>query len=383
MRTAFTMPPRRPASRLVPLARLARLVAALAFWPATGEAQWTPLASGTTASLRGLSVVDARTVWASGTRGTVVHTTDGGLTWRVDSVPGGGALDLRAVHARSARVAHVAATAGRIYRTTDGGTTWSLRHQAADTSTFLDAIDFWDDRHGIALGDPIGGRFVILLTRDGGDTWQEAPAAQRPAAVDGEAAFAASGSSLIVEGSADSLVAWLGTGGRVARLHRTVDHGARWEAFDTPMRQGDPSTGIFSVARVPGGGLVVVGGHYGENDNSLRNAAATHTGAQWRLIAPDGPRGYRSGVAFATRSGAAAVGIAVGPGGSDLSVDGGMRWVAFDSAGYHAARASRDGIFYASGSGGRVARFDSRAARPSRPGAPLPITDHRSSAPSS
>jgi len=356
MRPRFTMP-----LRLTTLAASALLLA-----PAPGGAQWTAQSSGTTASLRGLSVVDARTVWASGTRGTVVHTTDGGATWRVDSVPGAGALDLRAVHARSARVAHVAATAGRIYRTTDGGATWSLRHQASDTSTFLDAIDFWDDRNGIALGDPIGGRFVILRTRDGGETWQEAPAAQRPAAVAGEAAFAASGSSLIVEGTADSLVAWLGTGGAVARLHRTVERGAGWVAYDTPIRQGDPSTGIFSVARVPGGGLVVVGGHYAENDNTLRNAAATRTGAEWRLFTTDAPRGYRSGVAFASVGRGAAIGLAVGPGGSDISTDGGMRWAAFDSAGYHAVRASRDGIFYASGSGGRVARFDPRTPRPPR-----------------
>jgi len=356
MRTPFTMP----------LRLTTPVAAALILGAATGQAQWTPLSSGTTASLRGLSVVDGRIAWASGTRGTVVHTSDGGATWRVDSVPGAGALDLRAVHARSGRVAHVAATSGRIYRTTDGGATWSLRYRATDTTTFLDAIDFWDDRNGIALGDPIGGRFVILRTRDGGETWEQAPAAQRPAAVAGEAAFAASGSSLIVEGSADSLVAWLGTGGTAARLHRTVERGARWEVFDTPIRQGDPSTGIFSVARVPGGGLVVVGGHYAENDNTLRNAAATRTGAEWRLITTDAPRGYRSGVAFARMGSGATIGIAVGPGGSDVSTDGGMRWAAFDSVGYHAVRASRDGIFFASGSGGRVARFDPRTL-PSRP----------------
>ena len=143
--------------------------------PRLALAQWTPLHSGTTASLRGLSVVDARTVWASGTKGTVVHSADGGATWSLDTIPGAAAFDLRSVHARSARVAHVAATAGRIWRTTDGGTTWSLRYQASDTSVFLDAIDFWDDQHGMALGDPIGGRFFLLVTSDGGETWREPP----------------------------------------------------------------------------------------------------------------------------------------------------------------------------------------------------------------
>ena len=127
---------------------------------------WEILPSGTSASLRGLSVVDDSIAWASGTRGTVIRTLDGGNTWIADSIPGAGSMDLRAVSARSVLVAHAAATAGRIWRTTDGGRSWSLRYQAADTGVFLDALVFTDDSNGVALGDPIGGRFLVLVTRD-------------------------------------------------------------------------------------------------------------------------------------------------------------------------------------------------------------------------
>ena len=324
------------------------------------EAQWTPLSSGSTASLRGLSVVDGRTAWASGARGTVVHTTDGGATWKVATVPGATAFDLRSVHARSARVAHVAATAGRIYRTTDGGASWSLQYQASDTSVFLDAIDFWDDQNGMALGDPMAGRFYLLLTHDGGETWREPPIDERPVAEPGEAAFAASGSSLLLVGAADSMVAWIGSGGGAARVHRSTNRSRSWVAYPSPIRQGGASEGIFSVAVVPGQGMLVVGGNYSQDDSTRANAAASAAGSEWHLIAPDGPRGFRSGVAFVRLEGGATVGIAVGPGGSDLSRDGGVRWGRFDAVGYHAVRASREGIFYASGSGGRIARFDAR-----------------------
>ncbi|HNV73139.1 MAG TPA: YCF48-related protein [Gemmatimonadaceae bacterium] len=326
-------------------------------------AQWTPLHSGTTASLRGLSVVDSRTVWASGSKGTVVHSTDGGATWSLDTIPGAAAFDLRSVHARSPRVAHVAATAGRIWRTTDGGRTWSLRYQASDTTVFLDAIDFWDDQHGMALGDPIGGRFFLLVTNDGGETWREPPLEQRPVAAPGEAAFAASGSSLLLQGGGDEMVAWIGTGGAVARLHRSINRGREWIAYDTPIRSGESSAGIFSVAEIPGQGLMVVGGHYAQDDSTRANAAATLNGTQWRLITPNPPAGYRSGVAFFLSSRGSPVGIAVGPKGSDISRNGGMQWTPFDGVGYHAVRAARDGIFFASGSGGRIARFDARALR--------------------
>lgn len=325
-------------------------------------AQWTSLPSTTTASLRGLSVVDGRTVWASGTKGTVVRTTDGGATWAVHAVAGAEAFDLRSIHALNARDAVVASTNGRIYRTNDGGATWMLEYQASDTTVFLDAIDFWDGQHGMALGDPMQGRFFLLLTRDGGDTWHEPPLDQRPVASPGEAAFAASGSSLLLQGSADSMVAWIGTGGGAARVHRSVAKGTSWIAYDTPIRQGGASEGIFSLAALPGGGFVAVGGHYAQNDSTRANAAMSRDGVRWQLITPRGPRGYRSGVAFARVNGAI-VGIAVGPGGSDISRDAGVRWAAFDTAGYHAVRASPDGIFYASGSGGRLARFDARTPR--------------------
>ncbi|MEP7382859.1 MAG: hypothetical protein ABI910_14310 [Gemmatimonadota bacterium] len=358
---SFTIPRKRESSAPVVLALL---LAALA-GPAATElrAQWTAMPSGTTASLRGLSVVDGRIAWASGTNGTVVHTVDGGATWAVHTVAGAEKLDLRSIHARSARNAVVASTSGRIYRTSDGGTTWMLEYQASDTTVFVDAIDFWDDQHGMALGDPMGGRFFVLVTRDGGDTWHEPPIDQRPVAEKGEAAFAASGTSLLLQGSADSMVAWIGTGGGAARVHRSVNRGSSWVAYATPMRQGGSTEGIFSIAAVPGGGFVVVGGNYSQDDSTRANAAASHDGVQWRLITPQGPLGYRSGVAFSRLNNAAAIGIAVGPGGSDISGDGGVSWRKFDEIGYHAVRASRDGIFYASGSGGRLARFGARTAR--------------------
>ena len=43
-------------------------------------AQWMPQQSGTTAEFRGLVAVSPLVVWASGTRGRVARTTDGGKT---------------------------------------------------------------------------------------------------------------------------------------------------------------------------------------------------------------------------------------------------------------------------------------------------------------
>jgi photosystem II stability/assembly factor-like uncharacterized protein len=61
--------------------------------------QWTKQDVPTKASLRGLSVVNEKVIWASGTGGTVIRTTDGGKNWNVIQVPDAEKLDFRDIEA--------------------------------------------------------------------------------------------------------------------------------------------------------------------------------------------------------------------------------------------------------------------------------------------
>lgn len=79
-------------------------------------------------------------------------------------------------------------------------------------------------------------------------------------------------------------------------------------------------------------------------------AALTRDGASWRSGGV--PAGYRSGVAWL---GDAL--IAVGPTGSDLSVDGGSTWTRFDTTRYDAVVCTGDGACWASGPRGTVVRL--------------------------
>ena len=54
--------------------------------------RWQIVHSSGTADLRALSPVSARVVWASGSNGTVLRTTNGGHSWQRVSPPGTGAL---------------------------------------------------------------------------------------------------------------------------------------------------------------------------------------------------------------------------------------------------------------------------------------------------
>src|SRR6476469_613786 len=77
----------------------------------------TPQQSGTTNRLQAISPVNARAAWASGTGGTFVVTTNGGVTWRAGVVPGAQDLECRDVEGISERVAyHKAAVPGEASR---------------------------------------------------------------------------------------------------------------------------------------------------------------------------------------------------------------------------------------------------------------------------
>lgn len=323
-----------------------------------------PQQSNTTASLRGLSIVSGRVAWASGSGGTVIRTIDGGVTWRADTIPGAARFDLRAIAAFDAETAVVAATAGRIWRTDNGGKTWSLVYENPDSAVFLDAIAFWPGAptRGLVLGDPIDGRFLILTTADGGRTWRESPKDSRPAALPGEGAFAASGSSLVMHGSSR---AWIGTGVNAARALRTTDGGKTWTASTTPLAASGDAAGIFSLSFADSLTGIAVGGDYTKAAARDRSAAVTKDGGVTWQAATSYPHGFRSAVAIVPRT-AGRSAFAVGTNGVDRSDDGGMSWIRIDTTGYHTIAFSHDGIGWATGGRGRVARFvaDSVRSRP-------------------
>lgn len=326
--------------------------------------QWTPLPTGTRARLRGLCVVSDKIVWASGAAGTYLLSTNGGQTWKAGTVAGAAELDFRDVHARDERTAFLLSIGkgdlSRIYQTQNQGETWTLRYQNRDPRVFLDALAFWDAGRGIALGDPVDGRFTTLTTEDGGVTWNPAPSDGMPAALPGEGAFAASGTCLVARGDG---YAWFGTGGAgTGRVFRSTDRGRTWTVHRTPVGAGNPSSGIFSLAFQNESEGIAIGGDYMAPQHHDRIVALTADGGRtWTSAAGPEPAGYRSAVAYVPAAPAASARpalIAVGPTGSDISFDGGTSWKPLGSAGFHAlASAGSPGAVFASGDHGALARF--------------------------
>jgi len=309
-------------------------------------AQWETLKSGSTAGLRGIHAVSASLAWASGTEGTILKTENGGRNWvRCSTPPGGEKLDFRAVWAWDATSA-MAMSAGpgdqsRIYETNDGCSPWTEVIRNSEKDGFWDAMayQFWssvtpgDFITGIVIGDPIQDRFYTMnsTSRHGWSVAQSSCAARS-----GEAAFAASNSSVFIFGPQEYIIVTGGTGGPRALLSpRLAKREAAQGCLDValPLASGSEAAGAFSVFFRDDLHGVTVGGDYKKPSASSGTAAWTSDGGRHWAAASHPPHGYRSAVAW---DGTTKSWIAVGTNGSDISKDDGKTWQPLDDGNWNA-----------------------------------------------
>jgi photosystem II stability/assembly factor-like uncharacterized protein len=316
-------------------------------------AQWQQQIINSDADFRGLCVVSAKVAWVSGTKGTYGRTTDGGRTWSAGKVPGAAKLDFRDVEAFGETTAYLLSAGpgedSRIYKTADGGKTWILQFKNADREAFFDAIAFWDEKNGVALSDPVKGKFQLMVTDDGGTNWKRLAAKHLPLALPNEGAFAASGTCLVTHSKND---VWFCTGGaKTARVFHSIDRGQSWTVSKTPIVAGIDSAGIFSIAfRDRNHGMIVGGDYRKPNDSGATAAITTNGGKTWTLL--ERPFSYRSCVAWGKDRW-----VTVGPSGSKFSQDNGATWKPLDLKNYNSVGFAASGEGWAVGPSGRIAKL--------------------------
>jgi photosystem II stability/assembly factor-like uncharacterized protein len=271
-------------------------------------------------SFRGLSVVNQKVVWVSGTGGTVLRTIDGGKNWENISVPNMEKIDFRDVEGFNKNTAIVMgiASPARFYKTTDGGQNWKLVYFDDREGVFFDGMSFWNKNDGIAFSDPVDGQHLLLRTTDGGNTWHEIPKEGFPHKLNPEFGFAASGTGIPVQGRK---TVWLGMGGVKSRVFKSEDGGMNWSVAETPVVHGGQSTGIYSVAFKNKKVGISVGGDY--TNQSIKNTMAytNDGGATWHLPEKQTHQ-YRECVAHYRGN----IFFAVGPSGFDMTTDNGKNW---------------------------------------------------------
>lgn len=305
------------------------------------------LDSNKTVSIRGLSVVNDKVVWLSGSNGTVGLSKDAGQTFQWLKVKGYEKTDFRDIEAFNSTTAIIMGidTPAVILKTIDAGKTWKKVFEDKRTGMFLDAMEFWNEMSGIVVGDPIDGKIFIARTFDGGEHWRGLPDAYYPTAEKGEAMFASSGTN--VRKLARDEACFI-TGGTRSRLF------IREQKIDLPIVQGKESTGANSIAVWDKKTFVIVGGDFSNATSTEKNCVLSKDAGKNFIIPATPPFGYRSCVEYITKPKLITCGIT----GVDVSEDGGLNWRNISTEGFHVVRKAKKGkAVFIAGSRGRVARL--------------------------
>ena len=305
------------------------------------------LSSGTKTSIRGLSVIDDRVLWVSGSNGTVGRSIDSGNTFKWMTIKGFEKTDFRDIEAfdESAAVIMGIAEPAYILRTADGGETWKVVYENKTKGMFLDAMEFWNENSGIVLGDPINGKFFIARTFDGGMEWQDIPAQNYPAADSGEACFASSGTNIRRLNKQEAVFI---SGGLKSHVF------IRDKKIPLPIIQGKESTGANSIAVKNAKTMVVVGGDFTTADSTTKNCFITKDGGVTWAAPAMPPNGYRSCVEWMGKK----KWISCGLNGVDYSSDEGNTWTWISKEGFHVCRKAKNSkaVFFAGG-GGKIGKL--------------------------
>ena len=212
---------------------------------------------------------------------------------------------------------------------------------------FYDSMEFWNNKEGIAVGDYTDNCISILITRDAGDSWSKLDCSVFTDIKAGEGFFAASDSNIAIVGD----YTWIASGGLSSRVYFSSDKGRSWDVTETPIIQGESTTGIFSISFYDKKKGYAIGGDYTKpKRDSLNKIRTTDGGKTWNTVADNQNPGYRSCVQYVPNSNGEKL-VAVGFSGVDFSSDSGLTWKHLSDEGFYTLRFLNDSIAYAAGKG--------------------------------
>ena len=231
-----------------------------------------------------------------------------------------------------------------LFKTGENGQMQPVYYEEGE-KVFYDALKFWNDREGIAMGDPTDNCLSIIITRDGGNTWNKLNCEDLPSSPEGEAAFAASNTNIKIMGNK----AWIITGGMKSRVFYTPDKGKNWEVFDTPLIQGTSTQGGYSMDFYDKMEGFIIGGDYTNPDLNTGNKARTEDGGRtWTIVSDGKEPGYKSCVQYVPKMSGNEL-VAVGFTGISYSADKGNSWKSLSEEGFYTIRFINDSTAYGAG----------------------------------
>ena len=205
---------------------------------------WGPLESrGVAARLQGVHMVSQNEAWIVGDASTILHSTDGGVTWEVVSFfPA-----LQAAYFYNDKLGWAVGLAGSVLHTSDSGKTWKPQNSGDVFELF--GVGFVNDKKGYI----VGSNAALLETLDGGKTWKSVSDASdeghgRAARIkfddemfDWKGAMACYAMSYVAPGHAWAV-------GEIGKVMRTNDGGETWVGVNIdPGFTGAGFNNLFGV----------------------------------------------------------------------------------------------------------------------------------------
>lgn len=275
-------------------------------------------------SIRAIAV-DGSKAWYSGSSGKYGWVSFGEIREKFNGVASEGKdlPEFRAIAQTDADIFILnAGSPAQLYKISKDGKHTKLVYTETGEKVFYDSMQFRDNKNGIAIGDPTDGCMSVIVTKDGGDTWTKIPCSELPAVAEGEAAFAASNSNVIVKKDKT----WIVTGGKKSRVLYSAHNAENWKVFDTPIAQGSEMAGMFSADFYDGKIGFAVGGDYAQLTKNTANTILTEDGGKsWKIVSDGLSFGYSSCVQFIPGSHGNEL-MTAGPSGIFYSFDRGASW---------------------------------------------------------
>jgi photosystem II stability/assembly factor-like uncharacterized protein len=207
-----------------------------------GGKTWRRQETGTDYVLSSISFVDQKHGWAVGEEGIIIHTGDGGKTWKKQTSPV--PFFLMGVQFVTPQKGWIVTERTHILGTDDGGKNWRVEFKEDDF--ILKAVSFCDPSNGWAVGE----YGVIYHTKDGGKTWVKEAGSLTVSDATG---LIEAGDQLFGVAAIDPQTAWaVGIDGVVVR---TTDGGQTWKKTAVPV----PKNPLFCVVASKAGTIAIGG----------------------------------------------------------------------------------------------------------------------------
>ena len=289
-------------------------------------------------SIRALGVENDSTCWFVGTKNKFGYSNDFGKTWKENVIKNDTFnLEFRSISITTNSVFILSIGSPALLFKIDKKTlNYRLVYEETKEKAFYDSMQFWDDENGIAVGDPTENCMSIIITKDGGNTWNKIACENLPIAVESEAAFAASNTNISLAND----MAFIATGGKEANILVGSDYGKNWKKFKTPIIQGEKMTGIFSVDNLSMDTAIIAGGNWSSKESTVKAMAITVDGNNWKI--KENNPGYISCIQFVPKTKNL---IACSTTGIYYSEDLAESWVKVSEEGYYSFQISKNGEF--------------------------------------